>query len=223
MSKKIFLLLVVCGLIASASAQENSGSASFNRFTYSIGGPFGIGKDDAASYVGNSVQGTVAGGINFTRMFGADVEYMYYNLGFRDSVKNQQALENQSGRMQSVSVDGVVNVPRHLGKLNAYGIFGVGFYRRSVSIPSRVLAAGTVYQPAWRWWDIQRDILGNIIPGQVMSSNTKDAGGFNFGGGITYPLNHLHNSKLFLEYRYHRAYQSDGQTIVMPIAFGLRW
>jgi len=56
-----------------------------------------------------------------------------------------------------------------------------------------------------------------------MSSNTKDAGGFNFGGGINYRLNHLHDSRVYLEYRYHRAYQSDGKTIVMPITVGLRW
>jgi hypothetical protein len=116
-----------------------------------------------------------------------------------------------------------LNVPKHFGKLSAYGIFGVGFYRRTVSIPSRTLGPGTVYEPAWRWWDIQRDIFNNPIPGQIMSSNTKDAGGFNFGGGITYRLNHLHNSKFYIEWRYHRAYQSDGQTIVMPVTLGLRW
>ena len=58
---------------------------------------------------------------------------------------------------------------------------------------------------------------------QTMSSNSKDAGGFNFGGGVTYRLNHLHNSKLYIEGRYHRAYQSDGKTIVFPITVGLRW
>jgi hypothetical protein len=56
-----------------------------------------------------------------------------------------------------------------------------------------------------------------------MSSNTKDAGGFNFGGGLNYRLNRLHDSRVYLEYRYHRAYQSDGKTIVMPITVGLRW
>jgi opacity protein-like surface antigen len=149
---------------------------------------------------------------------------MHYNLGFRPSVINSAAnLSNQSGNMQSVSLDGIVTVPRHYGKLGAYGIFGIGFYRRSVSVPSRTLGPGTLYQPAWRWWDIQRDVSGAIIPGQTMSSNSKDAGGFNYGGGVTYRLNHLHNSKVYVEYRYHRAYHSDGKTIVVPIAVGLRW
>jgi hypothetical protein len=218
LSNRILFLLAFCGLIASASAQS-----IFNGFTYNLGGGPGIGKDDVARYVGNSLQGVVGGGVNFNKLFGVDAEYMYYGLGFRPGVKFTQSLANQSGNMQSISLDGILNVPKHFGKLSAYGIFGVGFYRRTVSIPSRTLGPGTVYEPAWRWWDIQRDIFNNPIPGQIMSSNTKDAGGFNFGGGITYRLNHLHNSKFYIEWRYHRAYQSDGQTIVMPVTLGLRW
>ncbi len=218
MRNRILFLLAFGGLIASASAQSN-----FSRYNFTAGGGVGIGRADVASYAGNSYFGVAGGGINFNRMFGVDAEYMYYNLGFRPGVELSQALSNQSGNMQSISLDGIVTVPRHYGKLGAYGIFGVGFYRRSVSIPRRTIQSGTIYQPAWRWWDLQRDIFGNPIAGQTMSSNTKDAGGFNYGGGVTYRLNHLHNSKIFIEWRYHRAYQSDGKTVVMPITVGLRW
>jgi hypothetical protein len=215
---RILLLLVFFGLIASASAQSN-----FNRFNFTVGGGLGIGRGDVASFVGNSYHGVVGGGVNFSPMFGVDAEYMYYGLGFRPGVELSQSLTDQSGNMQSISLDGIVNVPRHYGKLGAYGIFGLGFYRRSVSIPSRSFQFGTQYEPAWRWWDIKRDVGGNIIIPQTMSSNSKDAGGFNFGGGVTYRLNHLYNAKLYIEGRYHRAYHSDGQTIVMPITVGLRW
>ncbi len=218
MRNRILFLLVVCGLAASASAQSN-----FNRFNFTVGGGPGIGKGDVASYVGNSFQGTAGGGGNFSRMFGVDAEYMYYGLGFRQSVKNQPGfLANQTGNMQSISLNGIVTVPRHYGKLGAYGILGIGFYRRSVSVPKQSLAFDTTYEPAWRWWDIQRDAGGHVLQ-QSVSSNTKDAGGFNFGGGVTYRLSHLYNSKAFIEFRYHRAYQSDGKTIVMPVTLGLRW
>jgi hypothetical protein len=217
---RILFLLAVCGLIASASAQSN-----FNRYNFTAGGGLGIGRDDVASYVGNSFQGVAGGGMNFNRMFGVDAEYMYYNLDFRPSVTRYQALTNQSGNMQSISLDGIVTVPRHLGRLGAYGIFGLGFYRRSVSVPRNLLPAGANYQPAWRWWDLTwaNNIPGGELNSQWMSSNSKDAGGFNYGGGVTYRLNHLHNSKLYVEWRYHRAYQSDGKTIVMPVTIGLRW
>ncbi len=68
--------------------------------------------------------------MNFSRLFGVDAEYMYYDLSIRPSVANGPAnLHNTSGRLQSISLDGIVNVPYHRGKLHAYGIFGVGFYR----------------------------------------------------------------------------------------------
>jgi Outer membrane protein beta-barrel domain len=220
LSNRILCVLIFCGLVASASAQSN-----FSHFTYNIGGGLGIGRDDVASYVGNSGNAVAGGGMNLNRWFGVDAEYMYYNLDFRPSVKESQSLSNQSGYMQSISVDGLVNVPKHLGKLGAYGIFGIGFYRRTVSVPSRTVNSNTVYEPAWRWWDLtwQNGLVGTFLNTQTMSSNSKDAGGFNYGGGITYRLNHLHNSRLYLEWRYHRAYQSDGKTIVMPITVGLRW
>jgi hypothetical protein len=218
LSNRILFLLVFCGLIASASAQT-----TFNRYTYSAGLGLGIGRDDVAAYVGNSFTAVVGGGMNFTKMFGADAEYMYYDLNFRQSVKESQSLADQSGRMQSISIDGLVKVPRRFHNFSAYGIFGIGFYDRTVSIPSRSLQPGTVYQPAWRWWDINRDIFNNIITPQTMGSSSKVAGGFNYGGRITHPLYHLHDADIFLEWRYHRAYQSDGMTIVMPITVGLRW
>lgn len=222
MSNRILSFLAFCALVASASAQTEQ-PRSFDRYTYSVGGGLGIGRDDVASYVGNSFFGVVGGGVNFTRMFGADVEYQYYNLGFRPSVENNQSLPNQAGDMQSISVDGIVTAPRHFGRLGAYGILGLGFYRRSVSVNSQFLQVGTPCQPAWRWWDLNCGLNGVIVTPQTMSSNSKEAGGFNYGGGVTYRLNHLHNSKVFVEWRYHRAYQSDGKTIVMPITVGLRW
>lgn len=222
MSNRILAVLVFFALVASALAQDSAPS-NFNRFNFTAGGGLGIGRDDVASFVGNSYFGVAGGGVNFSRLFGVDAEYMYYDLNFRPGVQLSQSLVDQSGNMQSISLDGIVTVPRHFGKLGAYGIFGLGFYRRTVSVPSRPIQAGTTYEPAWRWWDLSRDPFGNLIPGQTMSSNTKDAGGFNYGGGVTYRLNHLYNSKVFIEYRYHRAYHSDGKTIVVPITVGLRW
>ena len=81
----------------------------------------GIGRDDVASYVGNSFQGVVGGGINFSRMFGVDAEYMYA-CGFRSNVIQVPEPARAAGRMQSVSLDGIVTVPRQLWKVGAYDI-----------------------------------------------------------------------------------------------------
>jgi hypothetical protein len=213
-----FCALIVCNLMAQDSPQSN-----FSRYGFSAGGGLGLGRDDVASYVGNSPEVVFGAGMNFTRMFGADAEYMYYNLDFRPSVIRSQALADQSGRMQSISLDGIVNVPKHIGKFAAYGIFGLGFYDRSVSLAhSQLILPPTLCQPAWRWWDLTC-LNGAITTPQTMSSNSRVAGGFNYGGGVTYRLNHLDHAKVYIEWRYHRAYQADGQTIVMPITVGLRW
>jgi outer membrane protein with beta-barrel domain len=211
------LLLVFCGLIASASAQSN-----FNRFNFTVGGGLGIGRGEVAGFVGNSYHGVVGGGMNFSRMFGMDAEYMYYDLGLRPSVSQSQSLNGATGNMQSISLNGIVNAPLH-SKFGAYGIFGVGFYRRSVSANKELLPFGATCQPAWaRWWGI--DCVNNQVqPQQTLSSFSRDAGGFNVGGGVTYRLSRLYSTKLFIEGRYHRAYHSDGQTIVFPITVGLRW
>jgi len=215
---RILFVLAFCGFIASASAQSD-----FNRFNFTAGAGFGLGRGEVQSFVGNSFQGTLGGGVNFSRLFGVDAEYMYYDLDLKSTVSQSQSLNHSSAHMQSISLDGIVNVPRHLGKLGAYGIFGVGFYARTASANRELLTPPLTCQPTWsRWWGI--DCYNGVLQGQQwLSSYTKVAGGFNYGGGLTYPLYHLHKAKLFGEWRYHRAYQADGKTIVMPITVGLRW
>ena len=108
--------------------------------------------------------------------------------------------------------------------MGAYGIGGVGFYRRSVSVPKQFISSPNpiVYEPAYRWFDLQRDIFNNVLP-QYVSSNVKDAGGFRFWRRGDVRAQSFHNAKFFAEFRYHRAYHADGQTIVMPVTIGLRW
>lgn len=214
----LLLLSMICALGAIASAE----SPTYDRFNFTVGGGLGIGKSYVSAFTGNSYHGVVGGGINFSRAFGVDAEYMYYDLSIRPSVAQAQSLNNASGNDQSVTVNGIYHVPLH-GKFGAYGIFGVGFYRRSVSADKELLTPPLACQPAWsRWWGI--NCFNNGVDGQqTLSSFSRDAGGFNAGGGVTYRLNHLKNAKVFIEGRYHRAYHSDAQTSMIPITVGLRW
>ena len=217
---RILFLLVFCGLIASASAQEYG---SFSHYNFTAGAGVGIGRGDVSQFVGTSFNGVLGAGWNFNHIFGVDGEYMYYDLGFKPSVIHDQSLPGQSGHMQSFSIDGIVNVPRHIGNFGAYGIFGVGFYDRTVKVsPAQLLTPGTICQPAWAWWDLTC-FNNSITFTQPLASNTKIAGGYNFGGGITYRVNHFRNAKLFVEFRYHKAYDSDAITSFIPITVGMRW
>ena len=200
------------------------GQSSFPRFNFNVGGGVGDGRGAVGKFVGNSFEGTAGAGLNFNRMFGFSAEYMYYNLDLRQSVRNSQSLPNATGSLNSVSLNGLFRVPYHLGRWGAYGIFGVGFYRRSVST-HQVLPVGALCQPAWIWWDVNCTGFPPSIQNspQTLSTFTKNAGGYNYGGGITYRMDHLHKANIYVEWRYHKAYQSDVQTIVWPITVGLRW
>jgi len=207
--------------LATASAQS-----SFNRYNFDIGGGLGIGKGDVANFVGHSYFGEVGGGLNFSRMFGFNGEYMYYDLPLKTGWVNQ-GIPGASGHLHAVTLNGIVNSPWKIAGIGAYGIFGIGFYQRSVSAEHTLLLAGARCLDPFIWWGI-RCVAGPgtvnfVSPTQTLSSFSKDAGGFNFGGGIAYRLNHLHHAKVFAECRYHRAYQSDVQTRFFPIAVGLRW
>jgi hypothetical protein len=228
LSNRVLCLFAFLGfLIATASAQS-----SFKRFNFNVGGGVGIGRGDVGRIVGASNHGEAGFGMNFSRRFGFNAEYMYYDLPLKPSViQNQFLLPGAGGNVQSGTLNGIVKAP-FFGRWGAYGIFGVGWYQRNVSNRREPLAAGTPCQPAWRWWDLTCVPSGNFgppvipnsppYPPQALSSNTKGAGGFNAGGGVTYPFKRLH-AKWYLEGRYHRAYQSDGQTTFIPVTIGLRW
>ncbi len=229
MRNRILALFIFCGLAASVLAQDSTQS-SLGRYTFSIGGGPGIGRGYVAGFVGNSVQATVGGGYKFNRLFSADAEYMYYDLDLRPSVEQGQSLPDATGHLQSISLDGIVNVPKHIGKFGAYGIFGAGFDDRSVSARRQLLVSGTVCQETYvRWWGINCVVNGPTPPygtvngAQTLSSYSRVAGSYNYGGGITYQMQSWHHAKIYLEYRYHHAYQADAETIVWPITIGLRW
>jgi len=223
LQNRISFLLVFCVFCVATASAQFEGQSNFSRFNFNAGGGWGAGRGDVGSFVGTSYQGVAGAGMNFSRMFGFNAEYMYYGLGIRQSVSETQSLNNTSGSLNAVTLNGIVNAPLH-SRWGAYGIFGVGFYRRSVSSSTGPLATGSLCQPSWVWWDVACSGIPPVtLPGQTLGTLSKDAGGFNFGGGLTYRLNHLHHAKIYFEGRYHRAYTSDVETAVMPFTFGLRW
>lgn len=217
--RRILFWVALCGFFTVTAW----GQTTFNRFNFNAGGGFGFGKSDVGQFTGTSYVGAAGGGVNLNRIFGVKAEYMFYNLAFQDSVKQSQGLQGASGNLQSLNLNGVANFPLS-GRWGVYAIGGFGIYRRDVSAPSKFLAAGTVCQPAWIWWRIGCDTNGLVSPSQTLSSHTAYAGGYNFGGGLTYRLPKFHRMKLYAEGRYHHAYTGrDEITSVFPLTFGVRW
>ena len=213
------------GLVVASAWAQSDEQPKFPRYNFNVGGGLGIGQGVVANFVGNSFQATGGAGLNFNRIFGVSGEYMYYNLNLRPYVSNSQNLPNATGSMSSVSLNGLVRSPYHLGRFGTYGILGVGFFRRTETT-HRFLPVGTICQPAYVWWDVY--CTGNPLSvqnpaGVTLSSFSKIAGGYNYGGGITYNLNRWHKAKIYAEWRHQKAYHSDVQTVVWPVTVGLRW
>jgi hypothetical protein len=212
--KGILFLLAICGLgIAAASAQ------TFNRFNFNVGGGFGGALGDVGKFTGTSYNGVAGGGVNFSRAMGVKAEYMYFNLGFKDSVKANQSVLDATGHVQSATLNLFYNFPLQ-DKFAVYAIGGGGWYQRSVDARRELLVKGSVCQPAWALWGITCT-NGLLATDQTLSSNTVSGGGYNFGGGLTYRLNR--QAKIYVEGRYHHANTSDKHTSVFPVTVGLRW
>jgi predicted porin len=211
--KRILFLFAFCGLGVAAAAQN------LNRFNFNVGGGFGGAFGDVGKFTGTSYNGVAGGGINLSRRFGVKGEYMFYNLSFKDSVKQQQSLPDATGHLQSATLNLFYNVPLG-GKLGVYAIGGGGWYQRAVDAHRQFLPKGTICLPAWQLWGI--NCPSGLIPADTtLSSHTVDGGGYNFGGGFTYRLNK--RARIYVEGRYHHAYTSDRHTSVFPVTVGLRW
>jgi opacity protein-like surface antigen len=217
LSQRILFLLVFCGLGITASSAQN-----FNRFNFNVGGGYGVARGDVGKFTDPSYHGVAGGGVNFGRRLGLKAEYMYFNLSFKDSVKNGQSLFDATGHLQSATLNVFFNVPFQ-GKLGVYAIGGGGWYQRHVDARSQTLVLGTVCLPAWRLWGIvcTSGSPSVVDPTQTLSSNTVSAGGYNYGGGITYRIRK--HVRVYVEGRYHHANTGDGRTSVFPVTVGLRW
>jgi hypothetical protein len=230
-NRTLFFLMFLALAVATAGAQagvQPEEKRNFPRFNFNVGGGVGIGRGDAGSFSGNSFFGVGGAGWNFNKLFGASAEYMYYDLPIRPSVAISQHLGSANASLNAISLNGIVKVPYKLGRYGAYGIFGVGFYDRNSYSNAGSLQPGTLWQPSWRWWDIYCQIQSSgcfvpASPAQSLGSFSKIAGGYNFGGGLTFDLNRWHRAKVYAEFRIHKTYFSDSDMGAWPITVGLRW
>jgi opacity protein-like surface antigen len=219
LSKRILCQLALIGLLAACALGQ--GQPNFNRFTFNVGGGPGFNFSEASQFANNSFNIVGGGGMNFNRMFGARAEYMYYNLPIKSSVIQQQGLPGASAHQHAVTINGTFTIP-FKSPWGFYGIAGLGWYRRTASADTQHLTTNTLCQPAWIWWGVTC-FNGLVSPDQTLSSSSRDAAGFNVGGGVTYRVKQLGRARLYAEARYHRAYHSDAHTSVLPVTFGLRW
>ena len=205
----MLLLVILSGVFVASAWAQADGKSNFPRFNFNVGGGYGVGRGDVNTFVGNSFLAVGGAGMNFNRIFGFSGEYMYYDLGIKPSVRLSQQLGNTSESLNSAPLNGIVRVPYRFAGLSAYGIFGVGFYDRRIKTSVAFVDAGAVCRQTWQ---DRGDVfcVGGVVPSpnpiypksgpEAMGSFSKIAGGYNYGGGLTYPLHHWHNAKVYGEF-----------------------
>jgi len=208
-----FAALTVLGVLASAAhAQEQN---DYTRVSFNIGGGFSTPRGDLGQFVNTGANFVVGGGLNFTRFFGANSEFMWSDLPINQTTKNFLGTPGASARQYAWTFNPIVHFPlgHHVG---AYVIGGIGWYHRSGETTTP--GTGVICDPYWSWWYGCSIGTVNFVTG----SRSANSFGENIGGGFTFRLGESH-AKLYAEVRYHHAGYNRVSTQILPVTFGIRF
>ncbi len=210
---RLFLATItVLGALASAHGQEGQ---DYSKFLFNIGGGVGFPQGDLGKFVNDGANFVVGGGVNFSRIFGVDSEFMWQDLPINSSTLNLLQTPGASARQYAWTFNPIVHIP--LGhKVGAYAIGGIGWYHRSGETTTP--GVGVVCDPYWSWW--YGCGLGTV--NFVTGSRSANAFGENIGAGLTFRLGESH-AKIYAEFRYHHAGYNHVSTNVIPLTFGIRF
>jgi hypothetical protein len=139
-------------------------------------------------------------------------EFNYHELGVQDAAI--QAVQVPDANARVMSVTGNVKVPFTTGRVRPYAIVGGGWYRRTVEFTEPTIGAITVFDP---WWGFIGDVA--VPTNRVLGSVSRDAGGLNAGGGISFDVGE--RTRLFAQIRWHRAFHNPTNTTLVPITVGI--
>ena len=214
------------------------------KYSFAAGGGFNIPAGSSSKDLSVNWKFQVAGGYNFNKKFGVQLEYNYDKFSDSSSNINRQfarynalGLINQDGSPVDFSGLGgnthiwslTVN-PRYTfyqgDAMGAYVIGGGGFYRK--------VANWTLPQQG-----TYCDFFGfcyTFTQNQVFDHYSNNAGGLNGGVGFTYRLSRFASENLYAEARYVWVNnqpstnsvaglypENNKRTGYFPITFGIRW
>jgi hypothetical protein len=204
-------ILFIYGLLTLPSSAQG--------FSFNIGAGPGFPLGTTHDFANTSYNFVVGGGPNLISHVKLNAEFMFEGLPVHRSIIDQLGLSNVKGRFYSLTTNLLIGSSIG-GRKNAYLIGGGGWYRRTMEAKQTVLSIGQVCEPWW-WWDAQ--CVNGIVTSEVtIGSRTSSAGGFNIGGGLTFPLGDS-RANFYAELRYHHAFTHNVETSVLPLTFGIRW
>jgi hypothetical protein len=195
-------------------------TASAQRYNLNFGVGPGFPLSETSNFAKTSYNLVAGGGLNLHTHVKINAEFMFHGLPVQESIINRIGVSDVKGRLYSLTTNLILGTSIGGGK-TAYVIGGGGWYRRTLEAKATVLEAGSVCVPFWTWWNVQ--CVNGVYPTEItVGSRTSSAGGFNLGGGLGFRLGDS-TANIYTEVRYHRAFTRNGDTIVLPLTFGVRW
>jgi hypothetical protein len=175
-----------------------------NKFTFIAGAGLSSPVADTGKYLTPNFAFQVGAGRNWSKKFGALIQFDYNKFGFQGStLTNQENLYNAGvpPADQLSGLDGTSHVwsftidPKYTfydsDKYGAYVVAGVGFYHKTANffIPSAE-EIETIFGPE------------EIAADETVDKYTSNAPGFNGGLGVTYKPSRFAGERFYLEARY---------------------
>jgi len=189
-------------------------------YNFTVGAGPGFPLSTTNNFANISYNFVTGGGVNISPHAKLDAEFMFHGLPVGKSAADQLGVSEIKGRLYSLTGNLILGSEVGGGK-GAYLIAGGGWYRRTLEAQETTFQAGTKCAPLWVWWNVQ--CIDGIFPTDVtVGSRTSSAGGFNVGGGLTFPIGDS-GAYFYTEIRYHRAFTANVDTEILPVTFGIRW
>jgi hypothetical protein len=210
-----------------------------NKFTFIAGAGLSSPVADTGKYLTSNFAFQVGAGRNWSKKFGALIQFDYNKFGFQGStLANQENLYNEGVAQadQLTNLGGTSHIwsftidPKYTfydsEKYGAYLVAGVGFYHKTAAFT--VPATGEYCDPYYGCYEYQAN--------ETIDDYTSNAPGFNGGLGVTYKPSRFGAERFYLEARYvfvdnsARAASATNlyppnanQTYYIPATFGLRF
>lgn len=206
--KKALLFCLLFGV--SVAAQD------FHKWNANVGGGASFGTGDAGDRVNTGYNFTAGGGLNFSKRFGVEVDYVFNGFSLSNRALQAAAAPNGYAHVWGFSANPVYTFAPDR-KLGGYVLGGYGVFTRTVNLTRPGVVPGTICDP---WTFIC--YVGPVYADIIYRSNSTTKGGWDIGGGITYRLGEG-RTQVYTEIRYYDVLTKDIRGTFLPLTFGLRW
>ena len=207
MKRVLFFLVLSCSALV---AQD------FHKWNANVGGGPSFGVGDAGNLINTGFNFTAGAGLNVSKAFGFEVDYLFNDFGLSDQALHSLSAPDGYAHFWGFSANPVYRFGGN-SKLGGYVLGGYGVFTRTVNLTRPGVIPGTICDP----WTLIC-YTGPVYADVIYRSNSTTKGGWDIGGGITYRLGES-AAKFFTEIRYYSVLTDRTRGTFLPLTFGFRW